>query len=67
MDNQNLSQAKEAIGLLTDAEQDHLASYLLMKRLKRNKLVIHAIHQRIEDADMDNWETAQKTRDSLSE
>ena len=67
MDNQDLEPLKQTIGKLTEAEQDHLAAFLLMQRLKRNKLVMPAIHQRIEDADSDNWETLDKTRNSLAE
>jgi hypothetical protein len=67
MDNPDIEPLKESIGKLTDAEQDHLAAFLLMQRLKRNKLVMPAIHQRIEDADPDNWETLKKTKDSISQ
>ena len=65
MDNPDLDQIKETIGKLTEAEQDHLAAFLLMQRLKRNKLVMPSIHQRVEDADPDNWENLEKLRDSL--
>ncbi|MFK7909028.1 MAG: hypothetical protein AB8F34_00340 [Akkermansiaceae bacterium] len=66
MDNPDFEQLKESIGKLTDAEQDHLAAFLLMQRLKRNQLVMPAIHQRIEDADPENWETLNKAQDSIS-
>lgn len=65
MDNPDLDQIKETIEKLTEAEQDHLAAFLLMQRLKRNKLVMPSIHQRVEDADPDNWENLEKLRDSL--
>lgn len=67
MPSPDLDQIKQAIGGLSDAEQDHLAAYLLMQRLKRNKLVMPSIHQRIEDADPGNWETLEKTRGTLEE
>ena len=67
MDNPDLEQLQAEIARLSDAEQDQLAGFLLMQRLKRNKLVMPAIHQRIEDADPDNWETLEKTRNSLPE
>lgn len=65
MDNPDLDQIKETIGKLTEAEQDHLAAFLMMQRLKRNKLVMPSIHQRVEDANPDNWENLEKLRDSL--
>lgn len=67
MDNPDLDQLKADISKLSDSEQDHLAGFLLMQRLKRNQLVMPSIHQRIEDADPDNWEILEKTRDSLAE
>ena len=67
MDNPDLEQLQAEIARLSDAEQDQLAGFLLMQRLKRNKLIMPAIHQRIEDADPDNWETLEKTRNSLTE
>ena len=67
MHNPDLEKLQADISKLSDAEQDQLAAFLLMQRLKRNKLVMPAIHQRIEDANPDNWETLEKTRDSLSE
>ncbi len=67
MDNPDLEQLRAEISKLSDTEQDHLAGFLLMQRLKRNKLVMPAIHQRIEDANPDNWETLAKTKDSIEE
>ena len=67
MDKTELESIKESILKLSHSEQDHLAGFLLMQRLKRNQLIMPSIHQRIEDADPDNWETFEKTRESLSE
>ncbi len=57
MTHPDLDQLKHTIRTLTPQEQDHLAAFLLMQRLKRNQLVMPAIHQRIEDANPDNWES----------
>ena len=67
MNNPQLDDLKDAIGKLSTNEQDHLAGFLLMLRLKRNQLVMPHIHQRVEDADPKNWETLEKTRDTLAE
>lgn len=67
MDNPDLETLKQEIQKLTHNEQDHLAGFLLMQRLKRNQLVMPTLHQRIEDADPDQWETLEKTRQSLAD
>ncbi len=58
---------KATLRQLPKEEQDHLASFLFMERLKRNKLVMPTLHQRIEDADADNWKSWEKTKDSLKD
>ncbi|MGB0993363.1 MAG: hypothetical protein ACPG32_12965 [Akkermansiaceae bacterium] len=62
MESEKLESLTAEIGKLTAAEQDYLAGVLLMERLKRNKLVMPAIHQRIEDADPENWTDWQKIK-----
>ncbi len=51
-----LDELSAQIRKLSAADQDQLASMLLMERLKRNKLVMPTIHQRIDDAEADNWQ-----------
>ena len=53
------------MGQLAAAEQDYLAGFLLLERLKRNSLVMPNLHQRIEDANPENWQDWQKTKESL--
>lgn len=65
MDLDQLEQLKATARQLSSSEQDHLAGFLLMERLKRNTLVMPALHQRIEDADPENWSSWQDTKDSL--
>lgn len=65
MDPDHIESLKTSLRQLSDAEQDQLASFLLMERLKRNQLIMPSIHQRIEDADPDNWASWEKTKDSL--
>ena len=62
-----LDDIKSSLSELSAEEQDHLAGFLLIERLKRNQLVMPALHQRIEDADPDNWETLKKSQDSISQ
>jgi len=59
-----LEELSAKIRKLPAAEQDYLASMLLMERLKRNKLVMPTLHQRIDDADVDNWKQWEKTSDA---
>ncbi|BDS09006.1 hypothetical protein NT6N_40460 [Oceaniferula spumae] len=67
MDLDQLEELKSSLRKLSHSEQDHIASFLLMERMKRNKLVMPAIHQRIEDADPENWPTWEKTKEKLSD
>lgn len=60
-----LDDIKSSLSELSAEEQDHLAGFLLVERLKRNQLVMPALHQRIEDADPENWQPWQKTKDLL--
>ena len=64
--NGHLDHLKTSLGQLPAAEQDYLAGFLLVERLKRNSLVMPALHQRIEDADPENWKEWQKTKESPS-
>ena len=50
---------------LSADEQDHLAGFLLVERLKRNQLVMPSLHQRVEDADPENWQSWETTKESL--
>ena len=65
MDLDALENLKATIRKLPAADQDNLAGMLLMERLKRNKLVMPDIHKRIEDADPENWQTWEKTKEKL--
>ncbi|MBT8044780.1 MAG: hypothetical protein KJO79_07505 [Verrucomicrobiae bacterium] len=67
MDLDQLEQLKITLAKLTHQEQDYLSSFLLVERLKRNQLVMPAIHQRIEDADPENWQSWDKTKDNLDD
>jgi len=67
MDLEQLDPLKESIRKLSAKEQDHLASFLLMERLKRNTLNMKALHQRVEDADPENWEPWAKTKETLKD
>ena len=67
MDPDQLEDLKANIRQLPADQQDYLASFLLMERLKRNKLIMPALHQRIDDADPENWPTWEKTKDSLKD
>lgn len=67
MDIENLEPLKSTLGKLSPTDQDHLAAFLLMERLKRNKLNTIALQQRIDDADPANWETWENTLSSLKD
>ena len=66
MDLEELDNLKATLRSLPAATQDNLAALLLMERLKRNKLVMPDIHQRVEDADSKNWQSWEKTKKELS-
>ena len=67
MDLDQLDNLKATLRQLPSDEQDNLASFLLMERLKRNKLIMPALHQRVEDADPANWQSWEKTKDTLKD
>ena len=67
MDIEKLENLTNELGKLSVAEQDHLAGFLLVERMKRNQLVMPAIHKRIEDADPENWSTWEKTQSQLKD
>ena len=52
-----LEHIKESLSQLSADDQDHVAGFLLVERLKRNSLVIPSLHKRVEDSDPENWQT----------
>ena len=52
-----LEQIKESLSQLSAEDQDHVAGFLLVERLKRNSLVMPSLHKRVEDSDPENWQT----------
>ncbi|MGB1874401.1 MAG: hypothetical protein ACPH5P_05300 [Akkermansiaceae bacterium] len=64
MDADHLDELKQSLGRLSPGEQDQLAGFLLVERLKRNSLVMPALHKRIDDSDPDNWQTWHKPEES---
>ncbi len=56
MSNPELESLKASLGELSAENQDHIAGFLLVERLKRNSLVLPSLHQRIEDSDAENWQ-----------
>ena len=67
MDPDHLEQLKQRLGQLSPGEQDLLAGFLLVERLKRNSLIMPALCQRIEDADPENWGIWNKPQASPSD
>lgn len=63
MDPDHLDELKQTLGRLSAEQQDQLAGFLLVERLKRNRLVMPTLHKRIEDTDPDNWQTWQQPED----
>lgn len=61
MDPDHLDELKKSLGRLSPEQQDQLAGFLLVERLKRNALVMPALHQRIDDSDPDNWQVWKPT------
>ena len=55
-----LDELKTQIKSLSTEDQDHLASMLLMERLKRNKLIMPTLHKRVDDADPVNWKAMEQ-------
>ena len=62
-----LDALKTKLGQLSADEQDYIAGFLLIERLKRNSLIMPVLHQRIEDASPENWQPWQKTKDLLGD
>jgi len=67
MDLEKMEQLTAEIKKLSADEQDHIAGFLLIERMKRNQLVMPVMHQRIDDADPDNWAAWQKTKNQLED
>lgn len=67
MNNSELDSLKASLGELSADNQDYIAGFLLVERLKRNSLVLPSLHQRIEDANPDNWQLWQDTDQSAHE
>ncbi|MGJ8677173.1 MAG: hypothetical protein ACSHX0_06630 [Akkermansiaceae bacterium] len=59
-----LEELTAKIRALSQADQDYIASMLLMERLKRNKLVMPTLHQRIDDSEGENWKSFDQVKDS---
>jgi hypothetical protein len=64
MDATELEQIKESLRKLPPEDQDHMAGFLLVERLKRNSLVIPTLHKRVEDSDPENWQTLKSVKAS---
>ena len=45
----DLEQIKESLSQLSAEDQDHVAGFLLVERLKRNRLVMPSLHYRFAD------------------
>ena len=67
MDLEKMEQLTTQLEKLSSAEQDHLAGFLLIQRMKRNQLVMPVMHQRIEDADPENWAPWEDTKKQLKD
>lgn len=59
-----LEHIKESLSQLSAEDQDHVAGFLLVERLKRNSLVIPSLHKRVEDSDPENWQTLKSIKAS---
>ncbi|MDG1357603.1 MAG: hypothetical protein P8P36_05365 [Akkermansiaceae bacterium] len=64
MDVTELDQLKECLRKLPPEDQDHMAGFLLVERLKRNSLVMPALHKRVEDSDPENWQTLKSLKEA---
>ena len=67
MSSSELDLLKASLGELSADNQDYIAGFLLIERLKRNSLVLPSLHQRIEDANPDNWQLWQDTDQSADQ
>ena len=59
-----LEHIKESLSQLSADDQDHVAGFLLVERLKRNSLVMPSLHKRVEDSDPENWQTLKSIKAS---
>jgi hypothetical protein len=59
-----LERIKESLSQLSAEDQDHVAGFLLVERLKRNSLVMPSLHKRVEDSDPENWQTLKSIKAS---
>ncbi len=67
MDLEKLENITSELSKLSAEEQDHLAGFLLVERMKRNQLVMPVIHKRVEDADPENWNDWEKAKLQLKD
>lgn len=67
MNHEKLEELTSVLQRLSPAEQDHIAGFLLIERMKRNKLVMPVMHQRIDDAEPENWPTWEQTKQQLDD
>lgn len=64
MEASDLEQIKESLLRLSSEDQDHMAGFLLVERLKRNSLIMPTLHKRIEDSDPENWQALKNVKTS---
>ncbi len=64
MDAPDLEQIKQSLLRLSSEDQDHMAGFLLVERLKRNSLIMPTLHKRIEDSDPENWQALKNVKTS---
>jgi len=64
MDASDLEQIKQSLLRLSSEDQDHMAGFLLVERLKRNSLIMPTLHKRIEDSDPENWQALKNVKTS---
>lgn len=67
MDHNKLEELTRALQQLSPAEQDYIAGFLLVERMQRNRLVMPALHQRIDDAEPENWQPWEQTKQQLDD
>mgnify|MGYP001264971707 CR=1 FL=1 len=64
MNTSDLEQIKENLLKLAPEDQDQVAGFLLVERLKRNRLIMPTLHKRIEDSDPENWQVLESLKTS---
>lgn len=64
MEASDLEQIKQSLLRLSSEDQDHMAGFLLVERLKRNSLIMPTLHKRIEDSDPENWQALKNVKTS---